>query len=410
MPALPSPEDPSADPSEPASPAPTSRADLTALPDAGELHELEIALAQRVRGVEAFLADAYGARRAVGGGVVSHGLLTTAPGFSREAAAAPPPQRWAPLTALDLVRGPQGRWWVTDSRVGTLAPWARTADLVGANGATPAAGWSEHVVSALAACAPPDVRDPTVAVLLPPGASAPWWSFAQRHGLAAVRPADLRSVRGQLLLATTAGQVPVHVLVRPVADDRLDPVVGGDPSAVTAGCPGLLTAVRSGSLALVGALGAPLADDVRLRSRFGDLVRFHLGEEPLLGDAPFAAPGDDVVRVLVAAAGDVVRVAVAGRARDDAGPGPVLQTGMTAAARTRTTSTATGAWDRRIDASASRVPGPPTPGPGPSGPRTPAPGTSRAGAPVAGGLDLRDPPDPPGFHRLRAEALVGEPC
>lgn len=407
MPALPSPEDPSADPSAPVGPVPTSRADLHPLPSAGELDELEIALAQRVRGVEAFLADAYGPRRAVAGGVVSHGLLTTAPGFSREAATAPLPRRWAPLIAVDLVRGPEGRWLVTDSRTGTLRPWARA---MSPTGTAAADGWDEHVVGALAACAPPEVGDPLVAVLLPPGAPAPWWSFAQRHGLAAVRPADLRSARGQLLLATTAGLVPVHVLVRPVADDRLDPVSGGDPSVVTTGCPGLLTAVRSGSLALVGALGSALADDVRLRSRFGDLVRFHLGEEPLLGDAPFAAAGDDVVRVLVAAAGGVVRVALAGRAQDDVGPGAAGRTDTAAAAPTGAVSAATGTWDRRIDTSGSRVPGPRTTGPRTAGPRTAGPGISGSGTPVDGGLDLRDPPATPSFRRLRAEALVGEPC
>ncbi len=128
-------------------------------------------------------------------------------------------------------------------------------------------------------------------------------------------------------------------------------------------------------------------------------------EEPLLGDAPFAAAGDDVLRVLVAAAGGVVRVALGRRAQDDVGPLAAGPTDSAAAAHAGAVSAATGTWDRRVDTSGSRVPGLRAPGL-----RAPGPGTSRSGTPVDGGLDLRDPPTTSSLRRLRAEALVGEPC
>ncbi len=280
-----------------------------------DIAALEAGLDQRVRAVETFLSDAYGPCRAVAEGVVDEGLIVTATGFSRQAGQVPTPARWAPLSTFGLARGPSGRWLVTGSRVGALDPGAGApvdrppgppvdlpADLSMDLTADPVA---DPVAGALASCSPPDVPTPTVAVLLPPGAAPPWRAFAQRHALVAARPDDLRVSRGQLLLATTAGLVPVHVLVRPVADDGLDPVVGADPSAASTGVPGLLSAVRSGSVALAGALGAGLADEARVRARFGDLVRFHLGEEPLLGDAPATPAGAATLRALVAATGAV---------------------------------------------------------------------------------------------------------
>ncbi len=361
---------------------------------ADDLPGLHRALEQRVRAVEAFLADVYGPRRAVAQGVISHALVTAAPGFSREAGQVPPPRRWAPLTAFDLARGPGGRWMVAGSHVGTLDAWALTSEARGGGGAD----GTGHVAAAASACGPPDVGAPLVAVLLPSAAASPWRAFAQRHGILAVRHDDLLVSRGQLLVATTRGLVPVHVLLRPPGDDLLDPVVSSHPGAVTTGCPGLLTAVRSGAVTLVGALGAALADDASVRARFGDLVRFHLGEEPELGDAPLAPAGTRTVRALVAVTGDETVVTLHDSSRDPsrggtptAGDGWPVVLGGGAAGRA---AAVTDAWHRRLDASGSRLSG-----------------ADRSARPAAGsGLDLREPPDPSRVRTGCGAVLAGQPC
>ena len=85
-------------------------------------------------------------------------------------------------------------------------------------------------------------------------------------------------------MRTTAGPKRVDVIYRRIDDEFLDPTVFRADSLV--GVPGLMGAYRAGNVALANAPGAGIADDKAIYPYVPEMVRFYLGEEPLLANVP----------------------------------------------------------------------------------------------------------------------------
>src|SRR4051812_29464420 len=123
-----------------------------------EWAELEAGLAQRVRALDAFVADVYGERRAVEAGLVPARLLEGIEFLEPDLSMFPPPHSaWISIAGLDVVRGADGHFRVLEDNVRTpsglayalIARHATTAHLpTTAAGATsppsspPTCGWS----------------------------------------------------------------------------------------------------------------------------------------------------------------------------------------------------------------------------------------------------------------------------
>ncbi len=85
-------------------------------------------------------------------------------------------------------------------------------------------------------------------------------------------------------MRTTQGPRRVDVIYRRIDDDFLDPLVFRKDSKL--GVPGLLSAYRSGNVTLCNAIGTGVADDKSIYPYVPEMVRFYLGEEPLLNNVP----------------------------------------------------------------------------------------------------------------------------
>ena len=85
-------------------------------------------------------------------------------------------------------------------------------------------------------------------------------------------------------MRTTEGPQRVDVIYRRVDDDFLDPEVFRSDSAL--GCAGLMRAYRAGHVTICNAVGTGIADDKSIYPYVPDMVRFYLGEEPLLANVP----------------------------------------------------------------------------------------------------------------------------
>ena len=81
-------------------------------------------------------------------------------------------------------------------------------------------------------------------------------------------------------MRTTTGRRRVDVIYRRVDDEFLDPVVFRADSAL--GCPGVMACARTGTVTIANAVGNGVADDKLVYSYVPDLIRYYLGEEPLL--------------------------------------------------------------------------------------------------------------------------------
>jgi uncharacterized circularly permuted ATP-grasp superfamily protein len=239
---------------------------------AAEWARVEAGLAQRVRALNAFVADVYGERRIVAEGVVPARVIESAeylePGMQ---GVEPPGGLWIGIAGLDLVRGADGRLQVLEDNVRTPSGFAYAAAARRALSAHLEVAASDH----------PRTLDALPELL---------W-----HTLHAAAPTD-GSVRAALLTdgehnaayyehewAAEALEVPlllpeqldldaIDVVYRRTNADRLDTAVGEL----------LLEPMRAGRIGVVNAFGTGVADDKLTHAYVGDMIRFYEDEEPLL--------------------------------------------------------------------------------------------------------------------------------
>lgn len=274
---------------------------------AGEWSALAAGLVQRVRALEAFLGDVYGSQQVLRDGVVPTELVTSCPEFRPDLVGVVPPTGVrVHVAGIDVVRDGGGTLRVLEDNLrcpsgATYAVENRRAmqsgfpELFARGAVTPIGDHGALLRRVLLAAAGPHVADP-VAVVLTPGPESPAWVehrlLARWTGLPLVTDADL-VVRGTSLFlrggsdtgtgsdtGAGRGERRVHVVHRRVDDEDLDPLEpGGDPGH---GVPGLMGAVRAGGVVLANAAGNGVADDKGVYTCVPDMVRYYLGEAPLL--------------------------------------------------------------------------------------------------------------------------------
>ncbi len=257
-----------------------------------EWAEVAAGLDQRLRALEAFVADAHGPREAVRAGVLPAAVVDTnlhlTPGLPR-------PKRFIGMAGPDLVRGADGRLVVLEDNVRTpsLLAYALAArDLVAPRlgvqpGPAPVREAAVAAVRRMLADAT-DLPDPVVAVLGDGPRSSVAWEidrFGEMVGAPVVLPAQL-TARGDDLLLPDGRRV--DLLWRRTSEERLT----GDDGRPDELGELLLPALRAGTVTVVNAFGTGVADDKRTFPYVEDLVRFFLGEEPRLRSQPAYDLGD----------------------------------------------------------------------------------------------------------------------
>jgi uncharacterized circularly permuted ATP-grasp superfamily protein len=130
-------------------------------------------------------------------------------------------------------------------------------------------------------------RDPTVAILTPGHFNSAYYEhsfLADLMGVELVEGQDL-FVEGEFVwMRTTEGPQKVDVIYRRIDDAFLDPLCFRPDS--TLGVPGLMDVYRSGGVTIASAPGAGVADDKAVYTYVPEMVRFYLGEEPILENVP----------------------------------------------------------------------------------------------------------------------------
>ncbi len=143
-----------------------------------------------------------------------------------------------------------------------------------------------YLLAALRAAAPRRaLHSPTVVVLTPGVHNAAYFEhsfLARQMGVALVEGRDLVCRGGVVYMRTTSGEERVDVIYRRVDDEFLDPLQFLPGSLL--GCPGVLNAARAGNVTLANGIGNGVADDKAIYPKVPDLVRYYLGEEPVLAN------------------------------------------------------------------------------------------------------------------------------
>jgi uncharacterized circularly permuted ATP-grasp superfamily protein len=250
---------------------------------------------QRVRVLEAFLADVYGPGRAFDDGVLPWSLIFTSEKFRREVAGITPPNGVrVHVAGIDLIRDEQGDFRVLEDNVrvpsgvsyvleNRLAMTRLFPALLRDHKIQHVDEYPSRLLAALRAAAPHGVADPFIVVLTPGVHNAAYFEhtlLARLMGAELVEGRDLFCWGNRVYVHTTHGRRPVDVIYRRVDDDWLDPLHFRPDSLL--GCPGLVNAARRGTVTIANGVGNGVADDKLIYTYMPDLIRYYLGEEPVL--------------------------------------------------------------------------------------------------------------------------------
>jgi uncharacterized circularly permuted ATP-grasp superfamily protein len=152
----------------------------------------------------------------------------------------------------------------------------------------PVENYPDELLATLKSVAPPSASsDPTVVMLTPGIYNSAYYEhsfLADKLGVELVEGRDV-VVRGQFAyMRTTEGLKRIDVIYRRIDDDFLDPLAFRPDS--TLGIPGLMTVYQAGNLTLANAVGTGIADDKAVYSYMPEIVKFYLGQEPILKNVP----------------------------------------------------------------------------------------------------------------------------
>ncbi|QQS14222.1 MAG: circularly permuted type 2 ATP-grasp protein [Rhodospirillales bacterium] len=260
---------------------------------------LERGLSQRVRALNAFLVDAYGAREICRAGVVPERQLLLNAEFAAQAQGVKLPGGiHVHIAGIDMVRVGEKDFYVLEDNVRTPSGVSYVLenrevmmrlvpDVFATLGVRPVANYTEELLNTLRSVSHSDDAEPTVVLLTPGHFNSAYFEhafLADEMGIELVEGTDLFVDEGRVYMRTPRGPQRVDVVYRRLDDAFLDPLAFRPDSML--GVPGLVGALRAGRVNIVNAIGNGVADDKSTYLHVPDMIRFYLGEEPLLNNVP----------------------------------------------------------------------------------------------------------------------------
>jgi uncharacterized circularly permuted ATP-grasp superfamily protein len=266
---------------------------------ATEWNRLELGIKQRVRALNAFLHDIYHDKEIIKAGIISESQVLGNAMYRPEMIGVDLPNHvYAHIAGIDLVRVSENDFYVlednlrTPSGVSYMLENRNTMmrlfpELFASHAVAPVEHYPQMLLDTLRESAPAYVNNPTIVVMTPGSYNSAYFEhafLASQMGVELVEGQDLFVHQQKVYMHTTEGPQQVHVIYRRVDDDFLDPLVFRPDS--TLGVPGLLDAYCSGNVSLTNGVGTGVADDKSTYFYVPDMIKFYLGETPLLSNVP----------------------------------------------------------------------------------------------------------------------------
>ena len=278
---------------------------------ADEWRFLERGLAQRVTAINRFLADIYHGQEILRAGVIpSDQILVNDQYQVAMIGVNVPHNTYAHIVGVDIVRHADGRYYVLEDnlRVPSGVSYMLSnrkmmmrlfPELFRRQAVEPVEHYPSLLLSTLRAAALVD--DPVVVLLTPGRFNSAYFEhsfLAQQMGIELVEGQDLFVKDGYVYMRTTSGPQRVDVIYRRIDDSFLDPLAFRPDSML--GVPGLFAAYRMGHVVIANAIGTGVADDKSIYPYVPEMIKFYLGEEPLLANVPTwqCRKPDDLAHVL----------------------------------------------------------------------------------------------------------------
>ena len=262
---------------------------------ANDFARLERGLQQRLRALGAFLDDIYGEQKILAANVVPAEMILGAAGYRPMLRGLRPPGGVRiHISGVDLIRDPAGTWRVLEDNLRTPSGVSYVVEnrllskrlfpkVLDAARVHRVDHYPTRLAETLRSVAPPTEGECNAVVLTPGPYNSAYFEhsfLARTMGLELVQAPDLFVDGDRVFCRTTRGPRRVDVIYRRTDEAFLDPEVFRPDSVL--GVPGLMRAYAAGNVALANAPGNGVADDKAVYPFVPAMIRFYLGEEPLL--------------------------------------------------------------------------------------------------------------------------------
>ncbi len=265
-----------------------------------EWQQIHKGLEQRLTALNLFITDVYNDKKIIKDKVVPRDILASSRDY-REICEGMNPifGVWAHICGTDLVRDGDGTVYVLEDNL--RVPSGVSYMLENRNiskrilpelfenyNVLPMDDYPTQLLDMLSSISPRPKDFPEVVVLTPGIYNSAYFEhsfLAQRMGAELVEGSDL--IVGDddcVYMKTVEGLSRVDVIYRRIDDLFLDPEVFVKDSVL--GVKGLIRAWKKGNVALANAPGAGVADDKVVYTYVPDMIRYYLGEDPILPNVP----------------------------------------------------------------------------------------------------------------------------
>lgn len=255
---------------------------------------IEAGLRQRLKALNLFLDDVYNSLKSVSDGVIPADMVFDCPQYrSQLRGFTPPCGTWVAVGGVDIIRAsdgfkvlednlrvPSGVSYMLANRAAIKSVFrrlfrdCRVRDIE---------NYGQELLRTLIELSPGGRDKPVVAVLTPGIYNSAFYEhmfLAREMGAHLVEGQDLVVRDDFVYMRTASGLRLVDVIYRRLDDDFLDPEAFRPDSML--GIPGIMDAYLKGNVTIANAPGTGVADDKSVYAYVPDLIRYFLGEEPIL--------------------------------------------------------------------------------------------------------------------------------
>jgi uncharacterized circularly permuted ATP-grasp superfamily protein len=267
---------------------------------AAEWDLLRSGLEQRIKAINLYIKDVYGRREILKAGLIPEDLVFQNPVFRPEMNGQKVPHDiYVHVGGIDIIRIDAETFYVLEDNARTPSGVSYMLEnreimlrlfpeLFARHRVAPVENYPDELLATLKSVAPAIANsDPTVVLLTPGVFNSAYYEhsfLADKLGVELVEGRDLFVKDELVFMRTTQGPKRVDVIYRRIDDDFLDPLAFRPDSAL--GVPGLMSSYHAGHVTLANAVGTGIADDKAVYSYMPKIVKFYLGQEPILKNVP----------------------------------------------------------------------------------------------------------------------------
>ena len=264
-----------------------------------EWRKIEAGIKQRLKALNMFLKDIYNDQEILKEGVIPPELIASCPDFRKEAMGVKVPHDiYVHISGIDLIRDKDGTFYILEDNLRTPSGVSYMLEnrevtkrifpgMLAENQVQMINNYPLLLHNILVAHSPRPIETPNVVLLTPGIYNSAYYEhtfLARQMGIPLVEGRDLVVDNHKVFMKTTVGLQQVDVIYRRIDDDFIDPLVFRPDSVL--GVPGIMSAYRKGTVALVNAIGNGVADDKAVYAYVPDMIKYYLNEDPILPNVP----------------------------------------------------------------------------------------------------------------------------